>query len=41
MGDFFILRLDADFAVDDIEDDVGFADGQFSLITHTGKDMVI
>ena len=41
MGDFFILRLDADFAVDDIEDDVGFADGQFSLITHTGEDMVI
>ncbi len=41
VGNFFILRLDTDFAVDNVEDDVGFADGQFSLIPHAGEDMVI
>ena len=41
MSDFFVLRLDADLAVDDVQDDIGFANGQFRLIAHTGKDVII
>ena len=41
MGNFFVLRLDPDFSVDDVQDDVGFANGQFRLIAHTGEDVVI
>ena len=41
MCDFFILGLDTCLAIYDINDDIGFADSQFGLITHTRKKVVI